>query len=287
MMTFAATGRLGATLALALLAALPAAARAGEPVPTDPAAFTDFVAARVREQPLSGLAVAVKGPLTLSIGELQGNLDRIFAVCRKTPDACQAEVDRYALAVAQVARDLNAPPAKDAVRLVVRPAAYVRQLESAGGKAPHAWPLAADLFVLPMLDMPRTTRSLSEGDYKKLELSADQVYQLGQANLEATLKPLMSQARVAKGGQIGHLAGDPYESSRLALHDSWAPLVQAQGGVLIVAAPARDALFYVGEDTPQAIDVLRVLAAKVAAQAPNPLSKTLLRWTQAGWEAVP
>jgi hypothetical protein len=96
----------------------------------------------------------------------------------------------------------------------------------------------------------------------------------------------MNQARVTKSGQIGQVAGDPYESSRLALHESWAPLADAQSGVLIVAAPAKDAVFYIGEDTPQPIDALRVFVSNVMRKVPNPLSATLLRWTKAGWEAV-
>jgi hypothetical protein len=117
-------------------------------------------------------------------------------------------------------------------------------------------------------------------------MNADQVYQLGQANLNATLKPLMEQAKVAKRGQIGQVAGDAYDSSRLALHDSWAPLAQAQGGILIVAAPAKDAVFYVGEDTPRAIDALRTLVTDLIRKVPNPLSTELLRWTKTGWEPV-
>jgi uncharacterized protein YtpQ (UPF0354 family) len=256
-----------------------------EQIPRDEAAFTEFVAAQLRKQPLDGQAVAVKGPLTLKVGELQANLDRVFNFCRADAGACQGEIDRYAQAVTQVVKDMNAPPQKDAVRLAVRPLSYVQQL-TANGKPAQTWPLTKDLVIVPVLDSPRTTRSLSEGDFKKLGLNADQVYQLGQANLNATLKPLMQQAQVAKRGQIGQVAGDAYDSSRLALHDSWAPLAQAQGGVLIVAAPAKDAVFYVGEDTPRAIDALRTLVTDLSRKVPNPLSTELLRWTKTGWEPV-
>jgi uncharacterized protein YtpQ (UPF0354 family) len=270
----------------AALSALSVTANAlAEQIPRDEAAFTEFVAAQLRRLPLDGQAVAVKGPLTLKVGELQANLDRVFNFCRADAGACQQEIDRYAQAVAQVVKDMNAPPQKEAVRLAVRPLSYVQQL-AANGKPTQTWPLTKDLVIVPVLDSPRTTRSLSEGDFKKLGLNADQVYQLGQANLNATLKPLMQQAKVAKHGQIGQVVGDAYDSSRLALHDSWAPLAQAQGGILIVAAPAKDAVFYVGEDTPQAIDALRTLVTDLIRKVPNPLSTELLRWTKTGWEPV-
>jgi uncharacterized protein YtpQ (UPF0354 family) len=254
-------------------------------IPRDEAAFTEFVAAQLRKQPLDGQAVAIKGPLTLKVGDLQANLDRVFNFCRADAGACKEEIDRYAQGVAQVIKDVNTRPQKEAVRLAVRPMSYVQQLK-ANGKTARTWPLTGDLVIMPVLDSPRATRSLGEDDFKKLGLNADQVYQLGRANLNATLKPLMQQATIAKRGQIGQVAGDAYDSSRLALHDSWAPLAQAQGGVLIVAAPAKDAVFYVGEDTPRAIDALRTLVADLIRKVPNPLSTELLRWTKTGWEPV-
>lgn len=275
-----------AVLALALAALPVMASAAAQPVPTDAAAFTEFVAAQLRKEPLAGQAVTIKGPLTLKVGDLQANLDRVFGFCRTNAGACQEEIDRYAQGVAQVIKDMNAPLQKEAVRLAVRPSSYAQQSKSASGKTIQTWPLAGDLLIMPVLDSPRTTRSLTDDDFKKLGLNADQVYQLGQANLNATLKPLMSQARVAKHGQIGQVGGDAYEASRLALHDSWAPLAEAQGGVLIVAAPAKDGLLYISEDTPQAIDALRALMNDLIRKVPNPLSTELLRWTKAGWEPV-
>jgi len=57
-------------------------------------------------------------------------------------------------------------------------------------------------------------------------------------------------------------------------------------GKLIVVAPATDAVFYVGDDSPVAIDALRTLARNVMGRAPHVLSEILLRWTPGGWEIV-
>lgn len=271
-----------------LLAALAATANAfARQIPAAEAAFTEYVAAQLRQQPLAGQVVTIKGPLTLKVGDLQANLDRVFGFCGANAAACQGEIDRYVQGVAQVIKDMNAPPRKEDVRLAVRPSSYLQQSAAASGKTVRSWPLGGDLVVMPVLDSPRTTRSLNEEDFKKLGLSAEQVLQLGRDNLVRTLAPLMKQARVAKHGQIGDLTGDAYESSRLALHDSWAPLAEAQGGILIVAAPARDVIFYVGEESTQAIDALRALVSDVMKKVPAPLSPELLRWTKTGWEPVP
>ncbi|WP_395704094.1 hypothetical protein [Aquabacterium sp.] len=105
-------------------------------------------------------------------------------------------------------------------------------------------------------------------------------------NLRSTLKPLMDIAKAAAPGQIGSIVGDTYDPSRLLLHDTWEPLAKQQGGTLIVAIPATDAVFYVGEDTPVAIGALRAMVMNVLSRAPNRLSDVLLRWTPTGWEPV-
>jgi hypothetical protein len=76
-------------------------------------------------------------------------------------------------------------------------------LTSKAGKTPPSRPFIGDLVIMPVLDTPRATRSLSEDDFKKLGMNANQVYELGRANLEKTLPPLMKEAQVAKHGQIG------------------------------------------------------------------------------------
>jgi hypothetical protein len=91
---------------------------------------------------------------------------------------------------------------------------------------------------------------------------------------------------VAQGGQIGELSGDTYHSSRLALFESWSPLAKVHGGKLLVAVPAPDVVLYVGDDSPKAIEALRLLAEDAASRAPSPLSTELLRWTPQRWELV-
>jgi uncharacterized protein YtpQ (UPF0354 family) len=273
----------GVLLALSAMACGPASAR---DVPKGEVQFTEYVAARLRGE-LKDVAVAVKGPLTLALGEgnMQANLDRIFIYCGSNADGCRHEIANYVKGVAEAVRGQLAPPSKEAIRILVRHRSYgegapqlKRELEPR--------PLAGGLVMLPAIDMPRTIRVLSGKAYADLRLSGDEVFALGLANLRAQLKPLMQEARVARPGQIGYLSGDPYHSSRLALHDSWSPLAKAQGGKLIVVAPTTDIVAYIGEDTPAAIGTLRSLARKIMRDAPNPLSGELLRWTPKRWVPV-
>ena len=81
------------SLAIVGLVALFSAAVA-EDGPRDVSAFTEAVAVELRQQ-VGEASVVVKGPLTLGLGDLQLNLDRIFAFCRGNAAGCRAQVDGY------------------------------------------------------------------------------------------------------------------------------------------------------------------------------------------------
>jgi uncharacterized protein YtpQ (UPF0354 family) len=274
-------------LVAALSLAYSLTATAGD-IPKDQAGFTEYVAGLVRAE-VTDVPVAIKGPLTLRFGELTANLDRVFFFCQRNAGGCSNEVTTYINSVVQVYRDQNAPPTREAIRLVVRTTQYIQQTQGSlppGSSLLLPKPLVEGLVLLPVLDSPRSIRMLNEKDLKSLGLSAEEAEHLALVNLRNSLKPLMDVAKVARHGQIGQLVGDSFHPSRLALLDTWAPLAKAQGDQLIVTAPATDAVFYVGEDTAVAIDALRTLARNVMSRAPNPLSNILLRWTPGGWEIV-
>lgn len=256
-------------------------------IPADEPAFTAFVAERIRAESRD-TPVVIKGPLTLSIGPLQANLDRIYAFCETNTSGCAKEIETYVGGVVATTGNVKDPPTKTALRIVVRSTDYMRQalreLESAGTIPTR--PLAEGLVIVPVLDSPRTVKIFNDKDRAALGLTPDQVFAIAIANVRGSLKPLMSAAKPAVPGQFGTLKGDYYATSRLALIDSWAPLAQAQGGVLIVAVPTPDLVLYSGEDSSAALDALRTLARNIVARAPKPLSAALLRWTPKGWQLV-
>jgi uncharacterized protein YtpQ (UPF0354 family) len=269
------------TLALALRAI-------GQDIPKDEAGFTDFVAHQLRVE-LGEATVVIQSPLTLKLGGLQANLDRIYSFCNNNAARCSAEVANYVKGTAETYKAQNAPITREAIRVVVRTTQYVQQTQASfppDTPALLSKPFVEGLVLLPVLDSPRTLRLLNIKDLQTLGLTEEETQQLGLANLRTALKPLMEVARVAITGSIGQLIGDSFNPSRLALIDIWAPLAEAQGGKLIVVAPASDAVFYVGDDSPIALEALRALARNVMSQAPHPLSEILLRWKPNGWEVV-
>jgi uncharacterized protein YtpQ (UPF0354 family) len=251
--------------------------------------FTSYVAGLLQKE-VGTENVTVKAPLTLSLGELQANLDRIFSFCQRNIDGCETEVAQYVKAAAQVHKERSSPPNKELVRVVVRSRQYIESAQSGipAEMSPQIQPrpFIGDLLALPVIDSPRTIKMLSIADNDKLKLSAQEAYELGLANLGRELKPIADVAKPAGKGQIGQLTGDSYHPSRLLLIESWAALAKAQGGVLIVAAPTTDAVLYIGEDSVAAIDALRTFVSHIQQRAPNRLSDVLLRWKASGWEVV-
>jgi hypothetical protein len=116
-----------------------------------------------------------------------------------------------------------------------------------------------------------------------LKLSKPELLALASANVRAELRALGDVAKPVQAGQIGWIRGSVYEVSRVALHEDWAPLAQAQGGKLIVAIPTTDLVLYAADDTPVGIDAVRTYAKHVMGTASNPLSSDILKWTAKGW----
>src|SRR5262249_32929569 len=195
---------------------------------------------------------------------------------------CEREISNYVEGIAQANKDRAAPPIKENVRVIVRTREYVAAAWAAmpkNARKLQTRELAGGVVQLSGIDMPRTIRSATLADSDALGLSSDDVFELGLANLRAQLKPLMEVATVLQPGQIGHISSDIYDSSRLALHETWSPLAKAQGGKLIVAVPATNAVLYIGDDAPLAIEAFRLFVKSVWARTANPLSTELLRWT--------
>jgi len=260
---------------------------AGEGTAAERAAFTERAAALLRAQ-LGEAAVVVADPLTLKIGDLQANLDRVYGFCRANASGCDDELQRYVLAVVEVQKKSTAPVARESLRAVVRTADYAESVTrtSAGKGSALYRPFAESLVVMPIIDSPRSARLLGEADCRSLGLSSDQAHELALANLRQALKPLQDVAKPLKPGAIATLHGDFYESGRVLLHDDWAPLARAQQGVLVVALPAKDMLLYGADDSPAGLDALRMMARDVMRGAPGRLTDVLLRWTETGWQTV-
>jgi hypothetical protein len=253
-------------------------------VPLEAQAFTEFVAERAKAR-AGSTAIAVKSPLTLSVGRLEATLDRVFNYCQANAAGCLAQIDEYIAVGLEMAATEPETVTREMLRAVVRLEGYGDTSGDAGFAPIEPRLLVKGLIAIPVVDLGRTSRTLGQDDSSAMGLTSDEVHQLALDNVRATLQPLTAVAKPAAAGQIGTLTDDYYHPSRLLLHDTWAPLAQAQGGKLIVVAPTKDALLYFSDDTPEARAALRLVAQRFAQQSPSPLAPDiLLRWTPDGWQ---
>ena len=282
--------------ALAVLVALftLAAPAAAQQVPLDEKGFTGYVAERLRKvapkltfRTVQGLGVDAATAEGKVVGRL--GLERIWQFCTRNNTRCEGAITRYVEGMAEVLSDQTRPVERAQVRLVVRPDDYVVQArrQMAENKVDLlARPLVAGLWVVPVVDSPRSMRLVTKDDLAGLKLDEEGVFELGRRNLREQVKPLSEAAPLPRRGEIGRLGEDDYESSRLILHGEWADLAAQMNHQLVVMVPASNLLIYGDGATAAGLDALRALGREAARGSPRPLSIVMLRWTVAGWEIV-
>jgi hypothetical protein len=182
----------------------------------------------------------------------------------------------------------------EALRVVVRPAAYVESLRKAAqanpDAAPVAVPFAGPLEVVAVLDFPRSVGVVQRATLQRLGLSDAEAMARARANTRAALAPLSQVARPLPlpPRSIGTLTGHGfYESSRLADHAAWEPIARGAEGQLLVLAPEIGTVLYTDSAQPNALIALLALGTLAAREAERPLPLVVLAWSRDGWQVVP
>jgi hypothetical protein len=145
----------------------------GQHIPEDASGFTEYVAGRLRSE-VGDSTVVVEAPLTLKLGGLQANLDRIFAFCAQNASQCPMEVATFVKGTAETYRSRSVPISRDTIRVVVRTTQYVQQVQNylkPGAPTLLPTPFVEGLVLLPVLDSPTSFRLLNTEDLKTLGLS--------------------------------------------------------------------------------------------------------------------
>ena len=259
--------------------------------------FTERVARLVRERN-PGTSVTVKERFQLQMKGADGGahdlyLPNLWGECQDPGASCDLAIERYLRLVSQESGATDAYVKPETVRAVLKDREWIEASRGlfqgkpdakAGNEIVHR-PFVADLFVAYVFDMPDGMRVISRDDMGKLKLDADGLHRLAIANLQASLPAITDEpAEPGSAVRVVHV-GDSYEASQLLLHERWAAVARRVKGDLVVAAPTRDYVFFTGSR--QDVARLRTLARLASSQGGHPLSPTLLRYTQEGWEATP
>ncbi|HEY3920007.1 MAG TPA: hypothetical protein VGL83_19605 [Stellaceae bacterium] len=259
-------------------------------VPSDPASFTDYVA-RAFAQALPGAKVAMTRPLSLTIdvpgtGKHEGYLENLYDQCRGAPERCAGLVASWVDQISTTDAQKDKPLDRASLRIVVRPKTAVDQLRQAQKQEPVAAPFIAGLWMICVADLPKAIEFPNAKEFEALGLSRADALKLCKENTAKALAPIKKESVSNFIGKIGLVANDPYESSRLLLPESWAPLVGKSQTPFFVTAPGSDVLLYTRTKSAAAIKRLQVATIGVAAKARRPLSLSIFRWTPSGFQEV-
>ncbi len=258
--------------------------------------FTSRVAARLRER-YPETTVTVRGRLEIQTRSASGStrqihLANLWGDCQSARVDCDHAIERYLRLTAQEPETLDTYVKPETVRAVIKDAEWLENAKAAfvgkpAGKGDGivSRPFVAGLSVAYVFDMPDGMRFVTREDLAALRLDAAGLDRLALANLEASLPPIADEpAEPGSAVRLVH-AGDSYEASRLLLHERWKPVAARVKGDLLVAVPTRDFVFFTGSR--EDVSGLRAIARRLGSQAGHPLSTTLLRFTDDGWQAIP
>ncbi len=191
---------------------------------------------------------------------------------------------------ADLAVETNRPVATSDLRVIVRSTGYVDALRKHAAERlepqPIVRPLAGDLWLVCVVDLPRQINMLTDRDLEKLGLSQEEAIALGKQNVAAELPPGSAVISRLKPDAIGYITGHFYESSRLLMHDDWAALSQEMNGQLVVAVPVPEGILYAEGKDRASLDALTRVAEATAKGDQRRISTQLLRWVPEGWEVV-
>jgi hypothetical protein len=271
-----------------VVAMLAAAVLAGCAKSADEAAFTERVAARFRAA-IPKARVTVTGPQALEIRLADGTvtkqrLDNLWLQCNQHPEACEASTARVVRTQAERQATQSSVLSRENVLATLKDRIWLDATRK-NGVTPVVRPFAGDLWKVYVFDLSDAIRVVSADDLPALKLNTDQLDALAMDNLGRRLAAFPHEP-LEPGSPVRVLhAGDSYESARLLLHDRWRDLKGEVKGDLLVSAPSRDYIYFVGRgESPEVLQAFRLRMNEIARGGePHPLSPQILRWDPEGW----
>jgi len=259
-------------------------------IPKSAPAFTKFVAEFIQEA-MPRARVSILGRLRLDVETPHGghttDLHNVYSACQRNRDTCFVEVTAFVGEMVVLYRQGDAVVMRDALRMVVRPSAYLAAIRANPKRnKPLAAPLAGDYWMVAMADQGATVAVLDENDLVALKLTAKDAMALAIDNTRKLLQQSLKK-ELAMGSERGMLGGDYYVSSTVAFRDLWAPAAHAFKDNLLMAIPASDVVLYSDGNLHGALASIVHDADDVMAHAEKPFSDSVFRWSPGGWIPVP
>ena len=246
----------------------------------DERSFTDRFAADMVQRYPDGACV-YGGPRTVTCGDAQIAVDRVWNYCIDNADDCDAAVAEFADGMATALRErvVDSPATREQLRVVVRTREYG---ESFAGRADGAVlrPAIGDLVAIVVVDSPNTTRSYGSADGQTLGLTADAAYTLALANTLAELRDMPSDELAC--GRVVAVDRSYYESTRLLDPRLFGGATTTTRAPVLVAVPTYDSLLLTLDCGAASRTAFATVVSRAATDSTPPPSRTLFRVTAEG-----
>lgn len=241
---------------------------------------------------LPDASIEIVGPLELKVTRAGASwhayLYNLYSYCQRNINNCGQAIVARAWQFKVAHQNGDPPISKSNLRVVVRDGEHVDELKQRYGDDINALvePLCGDLWAIVVEDSPTMVSYPKPAEIKALGLSVDDGLKLALANTKAALKKGVPNLTPKDKADLSVFVGDDFVTT-FAFPELWAPVAQTFGGTLIVAVPSTDQMFIVGDDTPDALELMHKAVDDEWAHAERPLSKSLYGWTEKGWVEIP
>ncbi len=146
---------------------------------------------------------------------------------------------------------------------------------------PVETPLGADVMVWYAYDMDSHFEIISNSELKNLGMSLDELHQLAIHNLDS----LNLEIRAHQNGLFHMLtAGGDFEATVLLLPHVWDFVASMVSGRVVSVIPARNLIFFTGEDDVSGLSEMRKETSRMLEMAEKPLSRQFFVRAYDKWE---
>lgn len=150
--------------------------------------------------------------------------------------------------------------------------------------SPVMRPFAADMVVMYAIDRPSHFEFVAMREIKARQLSEEELHDLAVTNLPSRLSHV--EVHDLGGGMHGITAGGNLEASLLLLDALWDQLATRLPGEPLAAVPARDLLFTIGSEQPDAMQLISNRARTDLVEKRYAISQSIVVRRGGRWQAV-
>ena len=253
-------------------------------VPSEPEAFAEFVAQKLRRMRPS-YAVDLVGPRELIVNSRRLDLENVFRMVAHEPERGEDIVEHYLDQLFSADADQLGAISLDFARPRIMPRIQPESLfEHLNREMVAHVPFVNDTVIVFVTDLPHMTVSITMEQLVRWKLDPDEAEEIARENLDRYAPDVEIQLVESKEG--GHAAiiseQDGYDAARLLMSGLFFRLAPQLGGDFLVATPARDMFVAMSYEPREFIERLEERVDQDYRRLPYPITNRLFYVTRDG-----